>query len=91
MPAVVHTARTLSCSAARIRLSDSDATHVTIDARRKLRSSKRQPYDVVAECVDLKFFCGFSFGEIAELRQVSERTVQRDWNKARILLRHFLR
>ena len=40
----------------------------------------------LAELVDLKFFCGFSFVEIAELRGVSERTVQRDWAKARVLL-----
>ena len=40
----------------------------------------------LAECVDLKYFCGFSFGEIAQLRDVSERTVQRDWDKARLLL-----
>jgi RNA polymerase sigma factor (TIGR02999 family) len=36
--------------------------------------------------VDLKFFCGFSFGEIGEMMSVSERTVQRDWEKARIFL-----
>ena len=40
----------------------------------------------LAELVDLKFFCGFSFAEIAALRAVSERTVQRDWNKARLFL-----
>ena len=40
----------------------------------------------LAELVDLKFFCGFSFREIAALRQSSERTVQRDWAKARALL-----
>jgi RNA polymerase sigma factor (TIGR02999 family) len=40
----------------------------------------------LAELVDLKFFCGFSFAEIAALRSVSERTVQRDWAKARVLL-----
>jgi RNA polymerase sigma factor (TIGR02999 family) len=40
----------------------------------------------LAELVDLKFFCGFSFGEIAVMRGVSERTVQRDWAKARVLL-----
>jgi DNA-directed RNA polymerase specialized sigma24 family protein len=40
----------------------------------------------LAEIVDLKFFCGFSFAEIAALRAVSERTVQRDWNKARLFL-----
>ena len=40
----------------------------------------------LAELVDLHFFAGFTFGEIAELRGVSERTVQRDWRKARLLL-----
>lgn len=40
----------------------------------------------LAECVDLKFFCGLSYADIAQLWQVSERTVQRDWEKARILL-----
>ena len=36
--------------------------------------------------VDLKFFCGFSFNEIAEMLGVTERTIQRDWEKARIFL-----
>ena len=45
----------------------------------------------LAECVDLKFFCGLSFVEIARLRNVSERTVQRDWDKARLLLSHLMR
>ena len=40
----------------------------------------------LAELVDLKYFCGFSLVEIAELRGVSERTAQRDWEKARLLL-----
>ena len=44
----------------------------------------------LAELVDLKFFCGFSFGEIAVMRGVSERTVQRDWAKARMLLQREL-
>jgi RNA polymerase sigma factor (TIGR02999 family) len=44
----------------------------------------------LAELVDLHFFCGFSFVEIASLRQVSERTVQRDWRKARLLLQQAL-
>ncbi len=44
----------------------------------------------LAELVDLHFFCGFSLGEIAALRQISERTVQRDWRKARLLLHHAL-
>jgi RNA polymerase sigma factor (TIGR02999 family) len=45
----------------------------------------------IAQVVDLKFFCGFTFTEIASLRGVSERTVQRHWDKARIYLRHTLR
>ena len=40
----------------------------------------------LAELVDLKFFCGFSAAEIAALRGVSERTVKRDWEKARLYL-----
>src|SRR5262245_1302335 len=42
----------------------------------------------LAEIVDLKFFCGFSFVEIAAMRGVSERTVQRNWEKARLYLHH---
>lgn len=44
----------------------------------------------LASLVDLHFFCGFSFVEIAELRGVSDKTVQRDWRKARMLLHHSL-
>jgi RNA polymerase sigma factor (TIGR02999 family) len=40
----------------------------------------------LAEVVDLKYFCGFSFAEIAAMWDMSERTVQRDWEKARIFL-----
>jgi RNA polymerase sigma factor (TIGR02999 family) len=42
----------------------------------------------LAELVDLHFFCGYGMREIAELRGVTERTVQRSWRKARLLLRH---
>jgi RNA polymerase sigma factor (sigma-70 family) len=45
---------------------------------------------LLAQLVDLHFFCGFSFAEVAELRGVSERTIQRDWRKARLLLHHAL-
>jgi RNA polymerase sigma factor (TIGR02999 family) len=45
----------------------------------------------LAEIVDLKFFCGFSFGEIAAMRGISERTIHRQWEKARIYLRRTLR
>ena len=42
--------------------------------------------DGLAQLVDLKFFCGFSFVEIAAMRGVSERTVQRGWEKAKMYL-----
>ena len=45
----------------------------------------------LAEIVDLKFFCGFSFDEIAAMRGVCERTVQRQWEKARIYLHQSIR
>ena len=44
----------------------------------------------LAQLVDLKFFCGFTFAEVAAARGVTERTVQRDWAKARVLLRRFI-
>jgi RNA polymerase sigma factor (TIGR02999 family) len=42
----------------------------------------------LAEIIDLKFFCGFSFTEIAAMRGVSERTIQRAWEKGRLYLHH---
>jgi RNA polymerase sigma factor (TIGR02999 family) len=55
------------------RLSDAVERLAAIDAR-------------LAEVVDLKYFGGFSFAEIAAMWDMSERTVQRDWEKARIFL-----
>lgn len=40
----------------------------------------------LAGLVDLHFFCGYTHAEIAAMRGVSERTVYRDWRKARALL-----
>ena len=42
--------------------------------------------DSLAEIVDMKFFCGFTFAEIAAMKNISERTAQRQWEKARIYL-----
>jgi RNA polymerase sigma factor (TIGR02999 family) len=55
-----------------------------LDALEKIEPS-------LAEVVDLKFFCGFSFAEIAAMRGVSERTVQRQWEKARLYLHRTIR
>ena len=40
----------------------------------------------LVKVVDLKFFCGYSFVEIGRMMGVTERTVQRDWEKARLFL-----
>ncbi len=45
----------------------------------------------LAEIVDLKFFCGFSFAEIGALHGNAERTVKRKWEKARLYLHRSLR
>jgi len=45
----------------------------------------------LSEVVDLKFFCGFTFAEIAAMKAISERTVQRQWEKARIYLHREIR
>lgn len=45
----------------------------------------------LARLVELRFFAGFSVEEIAEVLDVSPRTVKRDWRKARALLYEALR
>jgi RNA polymerase sigma factor (TIGR02999 family) len=40
----------------------------------------------LAEVVEMRYFGGYSEVEIAELREVSERTVRRQWDKARAWL-----
>jgi RNA polymerase sigma factor (TIGR02999 family) len=52
--------------------------------------SLEQVDPMLARVVDLRFFCGFTFAEIAAVHRVAERTVQRQWDKARLFLRHAL-
>ena len=44
----------------------------------------------LAQVIDLKYFGGFSFNEIAAMWGLTERTVQRDWEKARLFLHRLL-
>jgi RNA polymerase sigma factor (TIGR02999 family) len=67
--------------------SDPDQLTNLSDALDDLESTDAR----LARIVDLKFFCGFSFIEIAAMMGVSERTAQRDWEKARIYLHRVLR
>ena len=75
---------------------DADSADVKIDETELIRISAALDElgsvdAALAEIVDLKFFCGFSFAEIAAMSGVSERTVQRRWEKARIYLHRALR
>ena len=65
-------------------VSDADALSEALDA---LGQADR----ALAEVVDLHFFGGLGYAEIAALRGTSERTVHRQWEKARLFLRHALR
>ena len=40
----------------------------------------------MAQVVEMRYFGGYSELEIAEVLGVTERTVRRDWEKARLLL-----
>ncbi len=44
-----------------------------------------------AQIVQMRFFGGYSDKEIAETLDISERTVQRDWEKAKVLLQAILK
>lgn len=44
----------------------------------------------LAELVQLRYFCGLSLAQIGVLRGVTQRTVQRQWDKARLLLFNML-
>jgi RNA polymerase sigma factor (TIGR02999 family) len=75
---------------------DTEAMENAVDHRELVQISealdelvKVEP--ALAEVVDLRFFCGFSFAEIASMRGVSERTAQRNWEKARIYLHRKIR
>jgi RNA polymerase sigma factor (TIGR02999 family) len=46
---------------------------------------------LLSDIVDLHFFGGFTYAEIAALRGLSERTVQRSWQKARAYLQAAVR
>ncbi|MET0532591.1 MAG: ECF-type sigma factor [Steroidobacter sp.] len=52
------------------------------DALEELES--RDP--ALAELVELRYFCGLSLAQIGVMRGVAQRTVQRQWDKARLLL-----
>jgi RNA polymerase sigma factor (TIGR02999 family) len=67
-------------------MDERELRHIS-DALDQLAESDRS----LAEIVDLRFFCGFTFAEIATIKNISERTAQRQWEKARIYLHRAVR
>ena len=45
----------------------------------------------LAKVVEMRYFGGYSEAEIADALDVNERTVRRDWDKARLLLSAMLK
>jgi RNA polymerase sigma factor (TIGR02999 family) len=79
-----------------ITLLPTDASEKVVDDRELTRLSEALDQlarvdPSLAEIVDLKFFCGFSFPEIAGIQGVTERTAQRKWEMARIYLNRAIR
>lgn len=50
-----------------------------------------QANERLAEVAQMRYFGGYSNAEIAEALDVTERTVERDWEKARVILLEALR
>ena len=78
-----------------------DAEHLTLDTQRQeqlpageadvLRTHEAlevlaQAEPRLAQVVEMRYFGGYSEAEVAETLGVTDRTVRRDWEKARLLL-----
>jgi RNA polymerase sigma factor (TIGR02999 family) len=83
-----------------------DAEHVTLDTaiadalaqpHEELLDIDRALEDLarleprLAQVVEMRYFAGLTDAEIAEALGVTDRTVRRDWEKARLLLAHALK
>ena len=83
-----------------------DATHLTLSTEliENLDGSEQTVLQVndalealakanerLAQVVEMRYFGGYSESEIAETLGVTERTVQRDWEKARLILAEALK
>jgi RNA polymerase sigma factor (TIGR02999 family) len=72
---------------------DLDAANLAVDERsddilalNEALSRLAEVDDRLARIVELRFFGGLAVEEVAEVMEMSERTVKRDWRKARALL-----
>ncbi len=60
-------------------------------ALEQVLSKLEQEHPEVVEIVLLRYFCGLTIAEIAKMREVSARTVERDWTFARAWLLNHMR
>ncbi len=80
-----------------------DRERVTLSTAIGLEDSQAEPLEVhealeelsaveprLAQVVEMRYFAGFTEVEIAQMLGVTERTVRRDWDKARVLLHSML-
>ncbi len=65
---------------------DGGAAAVDVLALEKAIDRLRKMHDRLASVVEMHFYGGLSFVEIADLLGLAERTVHRDWTAARALL-----
>lgn len=64
--------------------------HTVLDVHEALKDLvKADPR--LAQVAEMRYFGGYSEKEIAETLEITERTVQRDWEKARLILAAALR
>ena len=63
-----------------------DAAAVEVQALDELLASLHKLDDRVAQFVELRYFGGYSEIEIAQMLGISDRTLRRDWRKARAFL-----
>ncbi len=83
-----------------------DAEHVTLDTAiaDSLAQPHEELLDIdralgelarleprLAQVVEMRYFCGMTDTEIAQALGLTDRTVRRDWEKARLLLAHALK
>jgi len=68
----------------------SDDEQAVLDVHEALKDlEKADPR--LAQVAEMRYFGGYSEKEIAETLEITERTVQRDWEKARLILAAALR
>ncbi len=68
------------------RLGSEDRAVVEVLALDELLGALHKVDERAAQIVELRYFGGYEESEIAEMLELSERTVRRDWRKARAFL-----